>query len=171
MALQKQTIAKELGVSAGRVSQMKGEGMPCHSIDAAKAWVESNVKRKATVPSPSASPAPRPGDVSSIPPTAEPTTFDLNRARAKRETHEANMAEMRERERAGELVEAKRVEKAMTDLAAQMRLAVERIPDKVPGLSEAQRADLQRELDQALDDLAESSSRLSDALAPVETVA
>ncbi len=74
------------------------------------------------------------------------------------------MAEMRERERAGELVEARRVEKAMTDLAAQMRLVLERIPDKVPGLSDEHRVELQRELDQALDDLDQAATQLPGAI-------
>lgn len=167
MALQKQTIAKALGVSAGRISQMKSDGMPCHSIDAALAWVEANVKRKAT--SAASLPISQPA-AASLPVAAAPTVFDLNRARAKREHHEANIAEMRERERAGELVEAKRVDKAMTDLAAQMRLVIERIPDKVPGLADAQRADLIRELDQALDDLSEAAARLPSAVLAAEVM-
>ena len=141
MRLRQATIAKELGVTEGRVSQLKKQGMPIKSVDEARAWYAEHVD-------PRFSPKMLPGVV--LPPNmAIPgaaamqagdaaglagmiaEAYDIQRARAKRETHEANLAELRERQVLGELVEADRVRRAVTTLAAGVRSAFERIPDKL----------------------------------------
>ena len=81
-------LAKHLGITPGRVSQLKAQGMPVDS-------------------------------------------YDRQSARAKRETHEANLAEMKERQALGELVEASRVTRAVTTWAAMARAAFEKMPDKL----------------------------------------
>lgn len=94
------------------------------------------------------------------------TVYALQLARAKRETHEANLAEMKERQRAGELVELAQVHLAYTTLAAQLRAALERIPDKLaPRLAaetdeHAVHALLLTELDQTLIDMGQSAEQL-----------
>lgn len=102
-----------------------------------------------------------------LPDTAIPqTVYDLQLARAKRETHEANIAEMRERQKAGELVELAQVHLAYTTLAAQLRSALERIPDKLAPRLTAETDEytvhtlLLAELDQALMDMAQTAEQL-----------
>lgn len=107
----------------------------------------------------------------SLPDSAIPqTVYDLQLARAKREHHEANIAEMRERQKAGELVELQQVHLAYTTLAAQLRAALERIPDKLAprlaaeGDEHTVHALLLAELDAALMDMAQTAEQLPDKL-------
>jgi phage terminase Nu1 subunit (DNA packaging protein) len=106
--------------------------MPVDSYDSATAWYRSNIDQKL-------SPKLTPGVV--LPPVAKAAgskvaeiiegAYDLQAARAKREHHEANLAELKERQALGELVEASRVTRAVTSWAAMARAAFEKIPDKV----------------------------------------
>jgi len=57
--------------------------------------------------------------------------YDFQSARAKRETHLAKLAEYEEQLKAGKLLQADRVIKALTDNAAAMRAALERLPDRL----------------------------------------
>lgn len=109
---------------------------------------------------------------SGLPDSAIPqTVYDLQLARAKREYHEANIAEMRERQRADELVELAQVRLAYTTLAAQLRAAMERIPDKLAErLAVEARADvihtlLLAELDQCLVDMDRIAGGIPEQLA------
>jgi len=92
--------------------------------------------------------------------------YDLQLSRAKREHHEANIAEMRERQKAGELVELAQVHLAYTTLAAQLRAALERIPDKIAPRLAAETDEhtihtlLLAELDQAMLDMATTAAQL-----------
>jgi phage terminase Nu1 subunit (DNA packaging protein) len=58
-------------------------------------------------------------------------TYDINVSRAKREHHEANLAELKERQVLGELVDASRVRRVVTSWAAMARSALEKMPDKL----------------------------------------
>ena len=128
MRLKQATIAKELGVSEGRISQMKRDGMPTHSLSAAVAWYQERVDQKF-------SPKILPGV--QVPSARErlqevmEDAYDIQRARAKREHHEANLAELRERQALNELVKMDEVKRAATTLAAITRSAFEKIPDKL----------------------------------------
>lgn len=62
------------------------------------------------------------------PPTEPTARYDVQEARAKRETHEANLAMMREQKEAGQLLERERVIKAAVDAGAQLRASLERLP-------------------------------------------
>lgn len=141
MKLRQATIAKELGVTEGRVSQLKKQGMPVNGLDAARTWYADHVDPKF---SPKLVPGivlPSRAAMSALGATADGSAaglpeiiaeaYDIQRARAKRETHEANLAELRERQALGELVEADRVRRAVSSLAAMVRSAFERIPDKL----------------------------------------
>lgn len=57
--------------------------------------------------------------------------YNFQSARAKRETHLAKLAEYEEQLKAGKLLQADRVTKALTDNAAAMRAALERLPDRL----------------------------------------
>ena len=162
-SLPQKEIAKVLGVSPPRVTQLKAMGMPVSSIDLAAAWYRENVDQRL---SPKLTPSP-------VPPAAMDTmaeviaeAYDIHRARAKREHHEANLAALKERQQLGELVEVSRVRLAVTKLAAMARSAFEKIPDKVAervaAESDAQQchALLCAEIDLVLADLANGARTL-----------
>lgn len=129
MSVPKQTeIAAALGISPGRVTQLKGMGMPVNSIDLAADWYRKNVDQKLSPKLvPSGAPPPAKESMDSV----ISGMYDLQEARAKREHHEANLAELKERQALGELVEASRVRRAVTGWAATARSAFEKIADKL----------------------------------------
>jgi hypothetical protein len=161
--LKQSTIAKDLGVTEGRVSQLKAQGMPVDSMDAARCWYAEHVDQKF-------SPKLIPGVV--IPSAREHVSeiiaeaYDIQRARAKREFHEANLAEIKEKQAIGALVEADRVRRAATTLAAMTRSAFEKIADKLADRlanetdATACHALLTAEIDQVLADLAAGARSL-----------
>ncbi len=151
-------------VAAGRITLIDGK------IDPAVANIqwEKNTRPRLKTLSTNRDPAPMlPSDIA---PAADGVIsqglYDLSLARAKRETHEANIAEMRERQKAGELVELAQVHLAYTTLAAQLRATMERIPDKLAPRLAAEtdehtvHALLLTELDQALIDMVRSAEQL-----------
>lgn len=161
--------ARHRGVSRAAVSDAVRQGritLIGGKVDPVAADAQWNANtRNPKVPPIITSPA------NSVPDTVIPQSFyDLQLARAKREYHEANIAEMRERQRAGELVELRDVQLAYTTLAAQLRAALERIPDKLaPRLAAESSANavhalLVTELDQCLIDMARMAEQLPDRL-------
>lgn len=110
------TLARELGVSKGRISQMKAAGMPVHSVAAAKAWKEANIRVRL--------------DTEAAPPDKS-VAYDIAEARARREHHEANLAAMREAQLAGTLVEAAKVEAAAMRLGRMTRDALLGLPVRI----------------------------------------
>lgn len=160
MAAVKQVdIAQVLGLTQARVTQLKAKGMPVDSIDCAAAWYRENVDQKLS-PKLTPSIAPPPAVESKVAIDAE--MYDLAAARAKRETHEANLAELKERQALGELVEADKIKRSAVTLAAMTRSAFEKIPDKLADRLAAEaeptacHALLTAEIDQVLADLAAS---------------
>lgn len=125
-------LAKHLGITPGRVSQLKSQGMPIDSYDSATSWYLTKIDPKL---SPKLTPGIAMPNVSRA--TAAKVTeiiegaYNLQAERAKREHHEANLAELKERQALGELVEAKRVTRAVTTWSAMARAAFEKVPDKV----------------------------------------
>ncbi len=93
--------------------------------------------------------------------------YDLQAARAKREFHEANLAEMRERKRSAELVEWAAVEKANANIYALLLNSLDRIPDKLADRLAAEtdpfrcRALLATEITQCRTDLADALTALA----------
>lgn len=160
-------LAKHLGITPGRVSQLKTQGMPVDSYENATAWYTANIDQKL-------SPKLAPGVA--FPPVSRTAAakvaeiidgaYDLQAARAKREHHEANLAELKERQALGDLVEASRVIRSVTTWAAMARAAFEKIPDKVAervaAESDAQQchALLTAEIDLVLADLAAGARSL-----------
>lgn len=146
-------------VKEGRISLIDGK------IDPEVAdiqWAKNT--RSPKPPLPDSHPSTDPLPDSAIP----QTVYDLHLARAKRETHEANIAEMKERQKAGELVELQAVEKASADIFAQARNALERIPDKLAERLAAEsdpfacRELLTTEIEQTLTDLATALNAMAD---------
>jgi phage terminase Nu1 subunit (DNA packaging protein) len=107
------SIAVALGVSPGRVSQLKAQGMPTDTVATAQDWYARHVDQKFA------------------PTSGKRQTASLEDARVRRETAEANMAEMRELEKAGELVDAQAVRLLLADAGAQIGLILDRIPDRL----------------------------------------
>lgn len=93
-----QEIQHALGISAGRVSQLKKRGMPVDDVDRAREWHRTRSRSTAVaVPMPRQS-APRmvTGD--------DPEPEEYHKARARREAAEADIAERKAAELAGVLV-------------------------------------------------------------------
>lgn len=149
-------------IAAGRIILIDGKIDP----DVADVQWERNTRPRLKASPPHHDPAPLSTSLQDPTPAADSGLYDLRLARAKREHHEANIAEMRERQRAGELVELREVELAYTSLAAQLRAAIERIPDKLATRMAAETDEniihtlLMDELDAALDDMAQTAQQL-----------
>jgi phage terminase Nu1 subunit (DNA packaging protein) len=121
-------IAKVLGITEGRVTQLKAKGMPVESIDMAAAWYRKNVDQKL---SPKLAPPTVPPPAAQTMEAVTAAMYDLQEERARREHHEANLAELKQRQLMGELVEADRVRRVVTTWASMARAAFEKIPDKL----------------------------------------
>lgn len=91
------------------------------------------------------------------------TADDFHLARARRETHEANMAELKEQKIRGELVEALAVKRAITGNAVATRQALERLPDRLSTMLAAEtdpakiHALLTQELDEVCSNIADAA--------------
>ena len=96
--------------------------------------------------------------------------YDFQAARAKKETHLAGIAELEERKQLRQLVELSRVQQALTDNAAAMRAALERMPDRIAPVLAAESDPrriyqlLDNEIGQVLDELASAAARLPETL-------
>jgi len=121
-------IAEFLRVKPARVTQMKLRGMPVDSCEAAADWYRENINHKFS-PIGHGPDAPPPDKRKG--PRAVSSAFDVFEARAKREHHEAEIAEMKARQLARELTDAAKVRNALTDASAQLRMGLERIPDRI----------------------------------------
>jgi phage terminase Nu1 subunit (DNA packaging protein) len=95
-------IATVLGVSQGRVAQLKKSGMPVDSTTNAMAWYVARTKARHGMPPPSQPKRPPPE------PPADGEQIDApeeyHKARARREAAEADIAERKAAELTGELV-------------------------------------------------------------------
>lgn len=154
-------------IKSGRIMLIDGKIDP----EVANIQWEKNTRPRIKIPSAESAPVSPVEGAPSLPDTAiSQTLYDLQLARAKREYHEANIAEMRERQKAGELVEIRGVQLAYTTLAAQLRAAMERIPDKLAtrlaaeSNADAVHALLLVELDQCLVDMARMAEQIPDRL-------
>jgi transcriptional regulator with XRE-family HTH domain len=155
-------LAKELGLTEGRVSQLKAQGMPTHSVEAAQAWREAQQNVAARKPVPAA--------VERWP-DAEHAGFggaggfgdlpdeDFQMARTRREIAEANLAEMREAELEGKLIRVDAIRAAWAKRVSSARDSLMQIPHRLAPVLAAE-SDIERvsraldeELRQALNDL------------------
>lgn len=113
----------------GRVDVAASDDVWDRKTDAAQSLRANAPKRRAEAmaaeirhPAAAESPA--------APPLAS-VIYDFESARAKRETHAANIAEMEERKRAGELCETSAVLMTMTMIGSNFRTALDRVADKL----------------------------------------
>lgn len=96
---------------------------------------------------------------------------DFQAHRAKRERHMAGLAELEEAKQRGQLLDAAQVVKALTDNAAAMRTALERLPDRIaPVLAAETDANrvyeiMEKEIGQLLDELAHIAATLPESMA------
>jgi hypothetical protein len=135
-------------------------------LDAAVALIqwEKNRQRASNAP-PATRPTPPPATA------ADSALPSLEESKRRREFHEADLAEMRARQKAGELVLRHEVHLRYTTLAADFRAQLERIPDKLATrLAAESSADkiyalLEQEIDSALRDMAKTADRIPDKLA------
>lgn len=131
-------LAQALGMSEGRVSQLKSQGMPTHSVDAAQAWRETHqsiAMRKrdpARVVAP-AQPAAPPPDPAIGAPIFGPEFLgeDFQAARTRREIAEANLAEMREAELEGKLIRVDTIRAAWAKRISSTRDALMQLPHRL----------------------------------------
>jgi phage terminase Nu1 subunit (DNA packaging protein) len=136
--------------------------MPRDSVADAVEWYRRNVDPRHS-PTPFSGPDVTPGENKTARKVKQviAEAYDIAAARAKREHHEANMAEMRECQLSGSLVDKSEVEKRLDTAAAQIRMALERIPDKIADRLAAEsdahvcHGLITAEIDQVLDDLAQ----------------
>ena len=167
--ISKSEFAKKVGVSpaaitrackTGRLSVVNGK-----LLDEKVAMLQwhANRRRRETG---AGAPDPVPQATTPAVPDPDPCAPPLEISKRRREFHEANLAELRERQRAGELVALADVHLAYTTLAAEFRAALERIPDKLAprlaagGDEHTVHALLQAELDAALMDMARQAETL-----------
>lgn len=144
-------LAAALGLDESVVSRYKRKGMPTHSVEAARQWKDAHIKPRAR-----ASDRVLPGHfaalsaavsqgmplpVSGMPPAATPPTFpplpvmegdeDFQAARTRREIAEANLAEKKDAELQGKLIQVGAVRAVWARRMAATRDAILQIPIRV----------------------------------------
>lgn len=130
--LSQAALARELGISPGRVTQLAQRGMPLFSVDAARAWRAQNVAPMATGKD-NAGALPQSDRMHDfgVDDDGEQAPAGYLKSRARREAAEASMAEMRERELAGELIRVTAIESVLAAALAQFREALLQIPNRI----------------------------------------
>ena len=114
-------IAQALGVAKSRITALKSQGMPTHSIAAAHAWREENLSPARIKSTAHAAPAIDDGEKESY---AE--------ARRRRETSEANKSEIELARLQGVLINRAGIEMALETAFRQIRDTIMTVPDRLP---------------------------------------
>ena len=137
--LTKTALATALGISRQAVHRYQKQGMPCNTIEAAKAWRDANVQPRinateaATMDAPTASPK---GKAESAARHRRGEGAGSDRlywlSRGRRETAEAAISEMREAELRGTLINKAGAERAISTGFRLMRDSVLAVPDRLP---------------------------------------
>lgn len=166
-------LAAGLGLDESVISRYKRKGMPTDSVEAARQWKEANIKQRARAGDRlHGHAAPVAQDVPSQvqPPVAYvPKTFpplpgvagdeDFQAARTRREIAEANLAELKEAEQQGKVIQVEAVRAAWARRLAGTRDAILQIPVRVAPILAAETSIeqvsilLETELRQALAEL------------------
>jgi phage terminase Nu1 subunit (DNA packaging protein) len=169
-ALTQAALALALDLTEGRVSQLKSQGMPVDSVEAAQAWRNAQQNIAARKPAPAAveAAAQHPAELASFAMPSTPQTFpplgafadeDFQAARTRREIAEANLAELKEAEQNGKVIQTDAVRAAWSRRVAGTRDALLQIPSRLaPVLAAEQSMEriallLEAELRQALHEL------------------
>ncbi len=121
-------VARALGLSPAAISKLKKQGMPVHSAEAAQAWREARQSIAARKPLPTlATPTPTPV----APSPQDHPGEDYDAARTRREIAEANLAELKEAEQQGKVIQVEAVRAAWARRLAGTRDALLQIPIRV----------------------------------------
>lgn len=146
-------IAEALGLTRARVSQLAGQGMPVDSVEAAQAWRVARLNIAARKPTPTTFPPLAPQ------PASDSEDEDFQAARTRREIAEANLAEMREANLAGQLIRVEAIKAALARRISATRDALLQLPHRLAPVLAAEtemeriRHLLDAELRQALTEL------------------
>ena len=164
-------LAQALDLTEGRVSQLKSQGMPVHSVEAAQEWRQQQQNVAARKPAPAAveQAAAHPAEHMAFAVPATQQTFpplaggfmdeDFQTARTRREIAEANLAELKEAEQQGKVIQVDAVRAAWARRLAGTRDAILQIPIRVAPILAAETSIeqvsilLEAELRQALAEL------------------
>ena len=165
-------IARALGLAKSRITAMKKQGMPVHSVGAAQAWREARQSIARRKPAPDRLTVAR---NHAAPPSPE-LGVSHDEARTRREIAEASMAEMKEAEMRGKYLIKTEVDSAVFEIGRAMRDGLtncaRRIAADVAGLgsAEACEAVIDREHRALLESMAHRiASRLGAPSAVTET--
>jgi phage terminase Nu1 subunit (DNA packaging protein) len=135
-------LAAALDMSQANVTKLKKQGMPVDSVAAAQAWRESRQNVAARKPAPpgltltqaiDSMPIypPKSFDAARMPEYRELPDEDHQAARTRREIAEANLAEMREAEERGKLIQVSAVRATWATRIASARDALLQIPARI----------------------------------------
>lgn len=124
-------IAAHFGVTSAAITKMKRQGMPVDSIEKAHAWREKN-SNIAARPKGGRPRKENPPDFSSMP------EEDFQAARTRREIAEANLAEHKEKELAGELIRVDAMRAAWAKRITATRDALLQLPHRLAPVLAAQ---------------------------------
>ena len=131
-------IARALGLAKSRITAMKKQGMPVHSVGAAQAWREARQSIARRKPAPDRLTVAR---NHAAPPSPE-LGVSHDEARTRREIAEASMAEMKEAEMRGKYLIKTEVDSAVFEIGRAMRDGLtncaRRIAADVAGLGSAE---------------------------------
>jgi len=181
-------LAQALDLTEGRVSQLKSQGMPVDSVEAAQAWRNAQQNIAARKPAPASaealaaqhvaaqSVAAQPVAVPFVPQTFPPLSDfpdeDFQAARTRREIAEANLAELKEAEQNGKVIQTDAVRAAWSRRVAGTRDALLQIPSRLAPVLAAEPSMeriallLETELRQALHELSRDGA--TNTVQPIE---
>ena len=114
-------IAQALGIAKSRITALKSQGMPTHSIDAVHVWREENL-----------SPARIKSTAHAAPAIDGAEKESYAEARRRRETNEADKSAIELATLKGELVNRAGVEIAMETAFRHIRDSIMTTPDRLP---------------------------------------
>jgi hypothetical protein len=152
-------VAVLKAIRSGRITTVERDGQTWIDPDVADIqWAKNSRPRVRNLP------APPPLELLSPP---EAQLYDIQAARAKREHHEANLADLKEQRAVGALLDRSRVQKAVVDATARLRGDLEQIPGKLSAQLAAEtevtaiRALLTTAIHEALGNLADGLRRMA----------
>lgn len=145
-------VGRVLGLSPATMSKLKKQGMPVHSVEAAQTWREARQSVAARKPLPATA-----STFAPLPTALAGEGYDA--ARTRREIAEANLAELKEAEQQGRVIQVEAVRAAWARRLAGTRDAILQIPIRVAPILAAETSIeqvsilLETELRQALAEL------------------
>lgn len=126
--LTQRQLAAALELSPASITKLKGQGMPVHSVNAARDWRARNQRAYAGSASSSAQP---PAPPPAAGPQAPDRVPDYQESRARREAAEAGLAELKVQQQMGTLVEAAAVRAEFARQTSAVRDGLLNIPARL----------------------------------------